>query len=344
MNVRKYRRKLAAYAALSTLSVGLVACGSGHGSTASKAVNTKPANSKLSSIKVGGVIWGRYLDYWELVQLGMQAAAAHYHVPIQMGTSDKSLGTEAQLLQQMTVSGVNVLAISPFDATGSIAALKQAASSGATVVQYNTQVKDTSFPYFVGVTNSTLGQAIGKTVRDYINNHLGGKAEVGVLSDVSEPGGADRLNGFLSELKGMPGVKVVSNETAAKPDQGASALPTMLQGHPGINIVFGWNGGALQGAVTAAQNLHNTNLKIFGIDMGSVVAQAMRQPNTPVVAVADQHPWQLGYDAVQLGIEARTGKATSKVINLRPTIYSSTNQAQISQWITQDQQAQKEGK
>ncbi|HEX6500858.1 MAG TPA: substrate-binding domain-containing protein [Micromonosporaceae bacterium] len=329
----RYRR-VAGAALAALLAVGLAACGS---STSGSSGGT---SAKASDIRVGGIIWGRYLDYWRLVQLGMEAAAKQYHVQIQIGTSDKNLGTEAQVVSQMQARGVNVLAISPFSADGSKATLTRAGNS-MTVVQYNTQVNDPSLKYFVGVTNAQLGKTIGEAAKDYINKQMGGKATIGTLSNVQEPGGKERLDGFLSVVQTMPGVKVVADATAAKPAEGASAFPTLIQGHPDINLVFGWNGGALEGAATAAAKM-NTKVALFGIDLSKTEADMMLGPNSPIVAVADQHAFQLGFKAVELGIKAHQGQSVDPVIHLDPTVYSVSDKSGIQQWEQQQQQAANE--
>lgn len=329
------RRGIAGVSLAAVLALSLAACGgSAHGTSSAS------AGSKAKAIRVGGVIWGRYLDYWRLVQLGMEAAAKQYHVPIQMATSDKNLGTEAQVVSQMQARGVNALVISPFSSDGSKATLTRAASS-MTVVQYNTQVDDPSLKYFVGVTNSQLGQTIGQAAKAYIEQKLGGKATVGVLSDVQEPGGQERLDGFLSVMKQMPGVKVVAQATASKPGEGAATFPTLLQGHPGINVVFAWNGGALEGAATAAKKM-NAKVALFGIDLSKVEADLMLGSNSPIVAVADQHPFELGFKAVELAIKAREGQSVDPVVHLDPTVYSVADTSAIQKWEQQQQQAANE--
>lgn len=329
----RYRR--AAGAALAALlAVGLAACGT------SNAGSSAGASSKPSDIHVGGIIWGRYLDYWRLVQLGMEAAAKQYHVQIQIGTSDKNLGTEAQVVSQMQARGVNVLAVSPFSADGSKATLTRAANT-MTVVQYNTQVNDPALKDFVGITNSQLGKTIGQSAKDYIDKQMGGKATIGVLSDVQEPGGKERLDGFLSVVQTMPGVKVVAQATAAKPGEGAAAFPTLIQGHPDINLVFAWNGGALEGAATAVTKMPN-KVPLFGIDLSKTEADMMLGQNSPIVAVADQHAYDLGFKAVELGIKQREGQSVNPVIHLDPTVYTATDKSAIQQWEQQQQQAANE--
>lgn len=336
---RQHKRVTGA-AMAAALCMVVAACGASTNSASSAGPSSSASPSSgaaASSIRVGGIIWGRYLDYWRLVQLGMEAAAKQYHVPIQMGTSDKNLGTEAQVVSQMQARGVNVLVISPFSAKGSTATLDNAAKS-MTVVQYNTQVSDPSLKYFVGVTNSQLGQTIGEAAKSYIDSKLNGKATIGVLSDVQEPGGKDRLDGFLSVMQTMPGVKVVAQATAAKPAEGAATFPTLIQGHPDINVVFAWNGGALEGAATAAQKM-NAKVSIFGIDLSKVEADLMLGPNSPIVAVADQHPYQLGFKAVELAIKAHEGQSVQPVVRLTPTVYTTADRTALQQWEQQQQAA-----
>lgn len=312
------------------LVMALAACGGSQGGS----------NNAASDIRVGGVIWGRYLDYWQLVQLGMEAAAKQYNVPIQIEDSNKSLGTEAQLVSQLTARGTNVLAISPFSSDGSNTTLTTASKS-MTVVQYNTQVTNPSLKNFVGADSTAVGEAIGQAAKDYIQKQMGGKATIGILADDAEPTSKEKVAGFLSVLQGLPGVNVAAQATAAKPAEGASVFPTLLQGHPNIDLVFAWNGGSLEGASTAASKMGAT-AHLFGIDMGTVVADSMLAGNSPIVAVADKHPYDVGFKAVELGIKLHKGQKVDPVIHPAPTVYSVTNPSAVKQWKQQAQEAANE--
>jgi ribose transport system substrate-binding protein len=291
-------------------------------------------------IKIGALMFARDLEFWQLVEAGMKAAASKEGAEIDVEVSNRNLATEAQVVDTFHAKGDNVLVIGPRDATASIATLKKAAGYGMSIMQYNTRVTDTSFNHFVGVDNTQLGQADGKALVDYVESKMGGKATLGVLACDTQPGGTDRKNGFLSQLKGHDGIKVATTVTAVgSPTDGATAMNTALQAHPDINVVWAWNGAALQGSTVAAQKSH-ANIKIFGVDMSSQVADIMKSADNPVQAVADQHAYNVGYQAVENAIKIAKGEQVTDDNKLTPVIYTAGDPTGIENFLTELKQAQ----
>lgn len=331
-NSRSWRRLPTAIAVAAVVAGGVSACAGTSSGTSSSA--TGGAKQQSHSIKIGGVMFARDIEYWQLIEAGMKAAAEKDGAPIDVEVSNRNLATESSVVDTFHAKGDNVLVISPYDAKASVATLKKARNAGMTVLQYNTQVDDPVFKYFVGVDNKQLGSAVGKALVRYVDDKLGGKATVGVLAGDTEPGGTDRKNGFLSALKGHAGIKVATTVTAVgSPTDGANAFNTALQGHPNIDVVWAWNGSALQGAAVSAAKAHR-NVKIFGVDMSSQVAGLMRKPSTPVVAVADQHAYNVGYQAVQDAVKLAKGQSgVSTTASLQPEVYQSSDPAGVEQYL-----------
>ena len=328
--------RMAAIAAVAAASTALAAC-----STGSSGGGAGGGGKSSGKIKVGAVMFARDIEYWQLIEAGLRAGAKKEGVPIDVEVSSRNLSTEASLIDTFHTQGDNLLVISPYDAKASIATLKKAQNDGMAVMQYNTQVDDPEFKYFVGVDNQQLGAADGKALVSYVNSKLDGKATVAVLAGDTEPGGTDRKKGFLSVLKGHPGIKVVTTvQAVGSPGDGANAFDTALQAHPDVDVVWAWNGSALQGSAVSAQKSHR-NVKIFGVDMSSQVAGIMQKASSPVVAVADQHAYNVGYQAVLNGVALARGQSAkvSTGASLKPVVYESSDPAGVKQYLTELHQA-----
>lgn len=296
----------------------------------------RSAAGSARKIKIGALMYSRDLEYWQLVSAGMHAAAKHEHVKLTVEVDNRKLSREAEVVDTFHARGDNVLVISPLSAKASIGALKSACRYGMDVVQYNTRIADKNFGYFVGVSNKTLGEMSGKALIHYVKTKLDGNARVAVLNGDTEPGGVARKDGFLDAIKGKKGIHVVTSELAVgSPVAGANALNTALQAHPGIDVVWGWNGAAVQGAAAAAQK-SNAHLKIFGIDMSNQVAHIMLSKDSPVGAVVSQKPFNIGYTAVKNAVLLARGdmKSVPADDQLSPVIYSTDNPGAIRKYLT----------
>ncbi|MEU6719036.1 substrate-binding domain-containing protein [Nonomuraea sp. NPDC046802] len=317
------RRSLAL---LFALVVALAGCSTGQEDDAGAG-----AKAQKGEIRIGAVMFARDLEFWQLVEAGMRDAARSAGVKINVEVSNRQLATEAQLVDTLHARGDNVLVIAPLDNSASAATLRKADQYGMTVVQYNSKASDQTFTHFVGVDNAELGRSVGKLAKEYVDAELGGQAKMALLTGDTEPNGTVRKNAFLKEV---PGGKVVTTaEAVGSPDAGAKAFETVLQSNPDIDVVWAWNGAAMQGAAVAAQR-HKSKVKIFGIDMSKQVAQIMRAPGSPVQAVADQHAYDVGKESVTLAIKAAKG-AGAAATSVPPATYSAGDAKGIDAFLAE---------
>jgi ABC-type sugar transport system substrate-binding protein len=270
-------------------------------------------------IQVGAIMYARDLEFWQLVEAGMRDAARELDVPLNVDVSNRQLQTESQLIDTMYARGDNVLIAAPIDLTASAANLERARERGMTIVQYDNRVDDPSFEHFVGVDQTALGEALGRATQAHLDEKYGGRAKVALLTGDTEPNGPPRREAFLREV---PGADVVTSaEAVGSPEAGARAFETVLQSNPDIQVVWAWNGAALQGAATAAERL-GAQVEIFGIDMSRQVADLMAAPGSPVVAVADQHAYDVGYSALRTGVLMARGEDVAPTTNVEPTLFT----------------------
>jgi len=291
-------------------------------------LEARPDNTVQSGgLRVGALMYARDLEFWQLIEAGMKQAATEAGVPLHVDVSDRKLQKESEVLDTMYARGDNVLLVAPYDGDASTAALRRARTRGLTIVQYDERVDDSSFGYFVGVDQKTLGEAAGEAAQRYIDATLGGSAKVALLTGETESHGPPRREAFLSKA---PGAQVVTSaEAVGSPEKGAEAFATVLQSHPETQLVFAWNGAALQGAATAALRLHSP-VKIVGVDMSRQLANLLGQPDGPVLAVADQDAYQVGYRTLSTGVALATAKPVPETTSVRPVIYRAGDHAALS--------------
>jgi len=157
--------------------------------------------------------------FMQTVQAGMQAAADKLGAEMIMGNTDNKLDKEASMIDDYITRGVKAIVITPISADGSIAALKKAKDAGITIFCFNTCVNDKTSPSgFLVTKNADLGGRSGAAAVKYITEKLGGKATVGILNCDQFEGCPPRKEGFLNQLKALPGVEVVGISVATAAD------------------------------------------------------------------------------------------------------------------------------
>ncbi|MFB9836942.1 sugar ABC transporter substrate-binding protein [Actinoallomurus acaciae] len=291
------------------------------------AANTR----QRGALRIGAIMYARDLEYWQLMEAGMREAARRHGVPISVEVSNRQLATEAQLIDTSHARGDNVLVVAPLDAKASVAGLRKAHGYGMSIVQIDTRVSDPSFADFVGVSNDTLGTTIGRAAATYLRTRPNGKGKIALLTGDTEPNGPVRKKAFLAQVAGA-GTVVTSAEAVGSPEAGSKALETVLQAHPDIDLVWAWNGAALQGAVTAASRVH-AKAAIFGIDMSAQVAKAMLAGGSTVKAVADQNAYRIGGQAVDLAVAVARGEKANGTPTMPAQLYQDSDAAGLRSFL-----------
>lgn len=318
----KWRGTVAAIAALGFLLSGCT----------SKASDGQGAGGQQDGpLKVGAVIYARDLEYWQLVEAGMNAAAAELDVEVSVDVSNRQLQTEAQVVNTITARGDNILVIAPLDTTASVSTLEQARQKSMTVVQIDNRVDDDSFENFVGADQTEMGRVSGESAAKYIEDSLDGDAKIALLTGDTEPNGPPRKKAFLAATDGL-GEVVTSTEAVGSPEAGSKAFDTLMQSHPDVDVVWAWNGAALQGAATAAKQSDST-AKIIGIDMSRQVAEMMQGGKSPVESVADQHAYDIGYEAVKMGVAEAKGESYEKVESVPPAVFTASDDSGLQKYL-----------
>ena len=196
---------------------------------AQRSARAEPADKKPL---IAGVVF-QSDTFMQTVQAGMQAAADKLGAEMIMGNTENKLDKEASMIDDYITRGVNAIVITPISADGSMAALKKAKDAGITIFCFNTCVNDPTIPSgFLVTKNDDLGDKSGAAAVKFITEKLGGKAKVGMLNCDQFEGCPPRKEGFLAQLKALPGVEVVADQAGWLADKAQPVSEAMLQAHP----------------------------------------------------------------------------------------------------------------
>jgi ABC-type sugar transport system substrate-binding protein len=97
------------------------------------------------------------------------------------------------------------------------------------------------------------GYQVGSFAARWINENLNGTAEVGLLTNLTDPELIVRSQGLKDGVReNCPGARVVGEVEANTVDRGASASANLLQAHPKISVLLAFGDDPGVGAYTAA--------------------------------------------------------------------------------------------
>jgi ABC-type sugar transport system substrate-binding protein len=97
------------------------------------------------------------------------------------------------------------------------------------------------------------GYQVGSCAAEWINRKVGGSAEIGLLTNLTDPELIVRSQGMKDGvLANCRGGRIVGEVEANTVDRGASAAANLLQAHPGISVLLAFGDDPGVGAYTAA--------------------------------------------------------------------------------------------
>jgi simple sugar transport system substrate-binding protein/ribose transport system substrate-binding protein len=264
--------------------------------------------------RIAGIVFQED-QFFRLVLFGMRDAARAQGVELLEANSAGKPDREIQLVNTYIANKVDAIVISPLSRVASVSALARARDRNIAVVTFNTTIAE-DFPVsFVESDQTDLGSSTGKAARAYIEQHLGGKAQIAILafSSLAPEESAQRTNGFKQEIARLPGVQIVSEQDAWLSEQAVKKVGDILTANPGVNVIWSANEGGTMGAVMAVKNSGKAGkIVVFGTDTDMQLANFLLADDNILQAVTGQQPYEIGTLAIEAAVKALKGEQVQK--------------------------------
>ena len=190
---------------------------------------------------------------------------------------ESNVNKQITQIENFVASGVDVLIVHPADPAGVEDALKEARAKGVKVLAWDDNLENADMAWLID--NRKLGNVIGEQAAKWINEKLGGKAEVAILNYPQLPILLERGNGIKEAItKGAPNAKIVAETSAINPAEGITKMETIFQSNPNVKVVGCIGGGGSVGANEAAKagNKITDDFGIFAADATQPELLAMK--------------------------------------------------------------------
>jgi len=286
-------------------------------------------------ITVAGLVF-QADTFMNVILDGMQAAADKHGAELLTANTDNKPDKEVQMIDTYIAANVDAIAITPISATASITALERAHNKGIPVVLFNTSLESDFHVSFVKSSQYDLGASSGQAAKKFIEEKLGGNAKVATLafqSQVPEQSNA-RVNGFLDQIKDMPGVEVVAQQDAWLPEMAIKKIGDIITANPELDIVYAANEG---GTVGATMGIKNAGLAgkvfVFGIDQTPQLAEFLLADDNILQAVTAQDPFNMGYMAVDFAIKTLNGEKVEAEVAVPGALMTREDPAAVQAYL-----------
>lgn len=262
--------------------------------------------------RVAGIVF-QADQFFQIIQLGMEAAADEYGADLLLGNSDNSPQKEIELVNTYLTGGVDAIAISPLSETASVQALQEAHEEGVEIVTYNSPL-GADFPVsYINSSQYELGSSTGEAAAEYVSGMSGDSVNVAVLAfDSQLPEISDqRVSGFLDALgESGKNVNIVSRQDGYLAEMALQTSTDIMTANDELDLIFAANEGGTVGAVQAVRNAGRAGeTVVFGTDATQQLTQFLLADDGILQAVTGQQPFEIGFQAVENAILASRGES-----------------------------------
>ena len=241
---------------------------------------------------------------------------------------DYDLNKEVTAIETMVGAGAELLFVNAADSEAIGPTVKKAIDAGVTVIGVDAGAKG-------ALVNLTVDHtAAGRVACQYLADYLKHKGNVVIIDSVPMVAIQQRVDGCKEAIAQYPDMAVISADQRGdgSRDSGLKVMQTLFTRFPDIAGVFSINDQMAMGADLAAQQL-GRKVAITGIDGSPEAEAALKDPKSNFVGSAAQSPFNVGAQAVQVGVKVFQGeKPASDVILITPTIVNRDNIGDYKGW------------
>lgn len=242
-------------------------------------------------------------DFWKIAEAGTRKAAEELGCDVLFRIPSRGTAEEQQsIVQDLIVSGVKGIAISPKDPQNQIEMLNEAAAQVHLVTQ-DSDAPESDRACYIGTNNFDAGVAAGELIKEALPE--GGRIMLFVGS-LDAQNAQDRKRGIEQALAGSD-ITIVDTRTDETDRSKAIAnVQDTLVTHPDVGCLVGlwsYNGPAILNAVRDSGKLGQ--VKIVCFDEEEETLQGVRDGH--IFGTIVQQPFEFGYESVKLLYEMAQG-------------------------------------
>ena len=276
-------------------------------------------------------------QYMKMLQLGMSDAANRLGANVILANTNGKLDKEIDLINMYIKSGVDGISIHPVSVDLSVPILAKAKESGVKVISAGIAIEDKYNIRYLESDQWELGKKTGEACRDFIENNLGGNANIAILNYKSQfPGESyKRTEGFKSEVTKLPGVKVIVEQEAWLYDTAVTQASSIISLQSDLNIIWAANEGGTVGATIAVKNSGMAGkIFVFGTDVSEQLLNMLLSGENILQALTGQEPYQIGLQSMeQLIGEINGDQSNRNIITIHGIPLLRSNQDEVKKFL-----------
>ena len=256
---------------------------------------------------------------------GMKARADELGIELTIHDGKSDPASQVSALENFIVQQMDAILVSPIDPKALEPLVGQAKAASIPMISVAQGVPGTDA--FLGLDEHEYGLSIGRIAGQYIVDTMGGQAEIAILTYPELAPIIDRANGIRDGiLEKAPEAKIVAEQSAATPENGAAAIEAIMQAHPNVRVVAGINDAGVLGAyeALAGMGVATEEFALFGLDATPEALARMREKGM-YKATVDIAPFDAGKAAIDLAVQViETGPVPEMIVQAMVPVTADT--------------------
>ncbi len=263
-------------------------------------------------------------EFMQGVDRGLAMAAKDRGLEYRRALANNDAAKMVEQVQLFLSSKVGAVAAAPVDPASLSHSLQEIMWAGG----YVSTIVPPPATSLLNAPQYATGKALTDAAVAYIKAHLGGKANVVLLTQDQIEFLAPRFAAMRDGLKGLPGVTIVADITPnpVNKEGGFATMNTILQAHPDVDVVLGADTVVL-GALAALEAAGKARPDQFlgGIDGEPEAVAEIKKGNGPYKASIALSSPVFGYAMGQHAADWLEGKSVPQAMDVLPSALSGDN-------------------
>lgn len=242
--------------------------------------------------------------YFIAVKKGFEDRCKELGITAIVNDAKYDAATQYSQVENYITLGVDAILIAPVDSK-SISAMVTKAKAKKIIVVAEAQGISNADANII-INDYDYGVAGGKNAAKWINEKLGGKAEVAIVAQDNVEAVILRGNGIEDTIKKLaPNAKIVARQTGDTPEQAMKIAETVMQAHPNVKVWQCVNDSAALGVYQAikAMGKNTADFYIGGADATSEALAKMNEKGSVFRSTSDIDPYGTGRKCVDVMLD-----------------------------------------
>lgn len=257
----------------------------------------------LADMKFGYSAQDLTNPYFIALTSGMKDRAKELGIKLTVNDAKSDAASQVSAVENFIVQKMDAIIVSPIDPRAIEPLVEQMHAKGIPLINPNQKIEGADA--FISLDEHSYGASIGRVAGQYIVDKLGGSAKVAIFTFPEITSTIARGKGIRDGiLEVAPKADIVAEQSANTPEAGARAAESILQAHPDVRVIAGFNDASVLGAfeAIAGMGLPTKEFALFGLD-ATDEAQAKIKQGSMYKGTIDINPYGTGKIIIDTAIK-----------------------------------------